>query len=123
MLAAHKHVFTAVDHVPRAAAVLIRVTQAVGFQIVDQDGAAALNGDPGIGPAASGMDTAVAAAQRRPAVPLHVGRPGLRRADALMRAIRQMVGVLRDQGAIAEPGLWLHIPTRTISRQELEPWH
>jgi hypothetical protein len=39
-----------------------------------------------------------------------------------MRAIPPVVGVLRNQGAIAEPGLWLHIPTRTISRPELKLW-
>jgi len=121
--AAYQDVSAAFHHAAGASAVLIGVAQAVGFQVVDEDGAAALNGDPGIRPTASRVDPAVGDAQGRPAVHVHIGRTGLRRSDAFVRAVHPMVGVLGNEGAIAEPRLWLHMPIRNISRRGRLSWH
>ena len=123
MLAAYQDVFTAFHHVAGAAAVLIGVAQAVSFQIVDEDAAAAFDRDPGVRPAASRVNAAVGDAQRRPAVHLHIGRTGLRGADAFVRAVNPVMGVLGNEGTIAEPRLGLHMPIRNISRRGRFTWH
>jgi hypothetical protein len=105
-LAAHHHVFAALDHVTRAAAVLVGIAQAVRFQIIDEHGLTAGDGNPGIGPATVGVAAGIAHAQRGPAIDLHIGRAGFRRADADMRTSRALVVVVRGHfGIVAEPRL------------------
>jgi hypothetical protein len=123
-LIADQNVVAAFDHVSGAAAVLVPVTQAVRFQVVDEDGGTSIGGDPGVGPAAPGVNAGIGDAQRGPAVHIHVGRPGFGGSDAFVRATRPMVRVLRHQGAIAEPGLFWHSTLSNISRGDRGqmPW-
>ena len=123
-LIADQNVVAAFDHVSGPAAVLVPVAQAVRFQVVDEDRGASLGGDPGIGPAAPGVNAGISDAQRGPAVHIHVGRPGFGGSDAFVRATRPMVRVLGHQGAIAEPGLFCHSTFSNISRGDRGqmPW-
>ena len=123
-LIADQNVVAAFDHVSGAAAVLVPVAQAVGFQVVDEDRGTPLGGDPGVGPAAPGVNAGIGNAQRRSVIDVRVGRPGLRGSDAFVRATRPMVSVLGHQGAIAEPGLMSNHSVRRISRktQGQMPW-
>ena len=123
-LIADQNVVAAFDHVSGAAAVLVPVAQAVRFQVVDEDGGASLGGDPGVGPAALGVNAGIGDAQRGPAVHIHVGRPGFGGSDAFVRTTRPVVRVLGYQGAIAEPGLFCHSTLSNISRGDRGqmPW-
>lgn len=109
VLPADQDVVAAFDHVPGAAAVLVRVAQPVRRQVVDEDGGAALGGNPGIRSAARRVNAGIGDAQCSPAVHVHVGRAGFRRPDAFVRATQPAVRVRGHQGAIAEPGLFGHV--------------
>jgi len=120
----HPDILAAFHHPSGSTAMLVQVAQAVRFQIVDEHREAALYGDPRIRSAAPRMHARIGDAQRRPAVHVHVGRPGLRRADALVRATRPAMIVLGYQRAIAEPRLFSHSTVSNISRRDRGqlPW-
>lgn len=109
LLIANKNVGTAVDHVTRAAAVLILVFLAVRAQVIDVHRLAALDGLPGIGAATTGMNARVGDAQSGLLVHENVRR-GLRgRADTFVRAIDLVVIVLGHVGTVAQSGLRAHL--------------
>lgn len=107
-LAANQDVRAALDHVPWAAAVLVGVVQAVGLQVVDENGHTALDRYPGVGAATMGVNAVVGDPQGRTGVHHHVLRAGHGRAYAFVRATGPAVAVLRYQGIVAEPRLRLH---------------
>lgn len=126
-LAADQEIRTALNHVAGTPAVPVIIAQTVRGQVVDDHGLAAGNRHPGVGTATMRVNPAVGNAQRRPIVDVHVGRPRLGRTYAAVRAPGTfMVGVRRNQGIIAEPGLGLHcmlgnIPQVAIGR--CTSWH
>ena len=108
-LSANQHISAALDHIARAAAVLVAIAQAVGLQIIDQDSLATGNRDPGIRVTTLGVPARIADAQGRARVDLHVGRTGLGRTDAHMRALRAFMVIVRGNlGIVTEPRLRLH---------------
>ena len=117
-LIAHQNVLTAFDHIPRAAAVFVPITQTVRLQIVNKDRLAALDRDPRVRSAAVGMDAAICDAQRRAVVDFDIGRTGFCRSDAFVRATGPVVCIRGNQGLVAETGLFGHSPASTISRSE-----
>jgi hypothetical protein len=68
MSIAYENVFTTLDHVADAAAMLVLVIQAVCLQIVDDYGRGALCRDPGLRTAARDMDALISDSQSGPAV-------------------------------------------------------
>lgn len=120
-LAADQQVRTALNHEAGASAVAVAIPEAVGGQIVDQDGLATGNRHPCVGVATLGVAARVADAQRRTVIHAHVGRAGLGRTHAAVRAARTfLVVVLGHQGIIAEPGLRLHCMLRNIAQAAVE---
>ena len=118
LLIAHPNVVAAFDHVSGAAAVLVPVAQPMRFQVVDEDGRASLDGDPGVGSAAPRVNAGIGDSKSAPAVHFHVGRPAFRGADAFVRATRPAVRVLGYQRAITEAGLFWHCTVRNISQRD-----
>lgn len=93
-LAADQEIRAALNHVAGTPTVPVLIAQTVRRQVVDDHGLAAGNRHPGVGTATMPVNPAVGDAQRRPVVDAHVGRSGLGRTYAEVRAPRTfMVGV------------------------------
>src|ERR1044071_8765101 len=106
--AADDDVGRALDHLARTAAMLILIAHAVGGLAVDEHGAAADLGGPGVGAAARHVDPGVVDPDRRQLVHVDVGRSDDRGTDRGVRAGGAAVGVRRDVGLIAESTLAGH---------------
>ena len=119
MLATNQNVVAAINHMSGAAAMLVRVAQAVSFQVVDEDAAASFGGDPGVGSAALRVHAGIGDAKGGLVIDFHIGGAGLGRPDAFVRATRPVVRVLGDQGAVAETRLIPHHTSSNVSRSKL----
>ena len=121
-LTAHHHVLAALDHESRSAAVLVAIALAVGLQIIDQDGVASGNGNPGIRVTTMGVPSGIAHPQRRKIIDLHVGGTSLGGANTIVRAAWTfVVVVLGYAGIVAESGLRLHCMLENIPQYGI--WH
>lgn len=117
-LSADDYVVAAFHHKARPAAMLIRVPDPVGLQVVDENRLAALRRNPQVRTAAFEMNAHVADAQRRPAIHSHIRRSGFRRSNANVRALDPVVIVRGNQRTISQARLFGgHTSSSNITRK------
>lgn len=114
-LIADQNVSASIDHLAGAAAMLVLISEAMSFKVIQQNRLATLNGLPCIRTAAVGVFAAVGNAQSRLSIDEYIGRTRNCRAGAGVLTARTPVGVGRDMRSIAESRLRAHCE-KTITR-------